>query len=278
MSAATRGGASDGASGGATGGAAPPKARPGSLRALEGLQPALGHRFQRIDLLAEALTHPSAAGPARPDNQRLEFLGDRVLGLVIAEVLMEALPGEAEGRLAPRLNALVRRETLAEVANELGLGAHLVLGRSENTSGGRRKKAILADATEALIAALYLDGGLEAARAFVTRHWAHRITATQEAPIDAKTRLQEWAQARGLPPPDYSLVARRGPDHAPDFTVAVTLSDGTTDEGLASTKKAAEQMAAEAMLSRLEPGVEAKSEPRSEPRREPGSEPGETGA
>ncbi|MEL6311561.1 MAG: S8 family serine peptidase, partial [Pseudomonadota bacterium] len=123
----------------------------------------------------------SAAGNARPDNQRLEFLGDRVLGLVIAEALMASRPDEAEGTLAPRLNALVRRETLAEVALEIGLGAHLVLGRSENVSGGRRKNAILADATEAVIAAIYLDGGLEAARGFIMRHWEGRIAASNAA-------------------------------------------------------------------------------------------------
>ncbi|MEM8598071.1 MAG: ribonuclease III [Pseudomonadota bacterium] len=212
---------------------------------------ALGHRFASPGLLAEALTHPSAAGPARPDNQRLEFLGDRVLGLLIAEALMSALPEEAEGTLAPRLNALVRRETLAEIAGEIGLGAHLVLGRSENISGGRRKKAILADAMEAVIAAIYLDGGLEPARAFVRRHWLDRLTAAEEAPIDAKTRLQEWAQARGMTPPAYALLSRHGPDHNPEFTVSVTLQDGQTAEGRARTKKVAEQAAAGSLLDRL---------------------------
>ncbi|MEL7137664.1 MAG: ribonuclease III [Pseudomonadota bacterium] len=212
---------------------------------------ALGHRFASPGLLAEALTHPSAAGPARPDNQRLEFLGDRVLGLLIAEALMSALPEEAEGTLAPRLNALVRRETLAEIAGEIGLGAHLVLGRSENISGGRRKKAILADAMEAVIAAIYLDGGLEPARAFVRRHWLDRLTAAEEAPIDAKTRLQEWAQARGMTPPAYALLSRHGPDHNPEFTVSVTLQDGQTAEGRARTKKVAEQAAAGSILDRL---------------------------
>ncbi|MEM7498930.1 MAG: ribonuclease III [Pseudomonadota bacterium] len=212
---------------------------------------ALGHRFRRPGLLAEALTHPSAAGPSRPDNQRLEFLGDRVLGLVVAEALMEALPEEAEGTLAPRLNALVRRETLAEIAGELGLGAHLVLGRSENISGGRRKKAILADAMEAVIAAIYLDGGLEAARGFVRRHWLARLTAAEEAPIDAKTRLQEWAQGRGMAPPSYTLEAQEGPAHDPEFTVSATLADGQRAEGRARAKKVAEQAAAEALLARL---------------------------
>lgn len=245
------------APGDSKGGAAPPKARPGSARAVDALGVALGHRFKRPDLLAEALTHPSAAGPARPDNQRLEFLGDRVLGLLVAEALMEALPDEAEGTLAPRLNALVRRETLAEIAGEIGLGAHLVLGRSENISGGRRKKAILADAMEAVIAAIYLDGGVAPARAFVHRHWLARLTAAEEAPIDAKTRLQEWAQGRGMTPPAYALLGREGPDHKPEFHVSVTLADGQTAEGRARTKKFAEQAAAEALLQTLAGEAEA---------------------
>ncbi|MEM8821554.1 MAG: ribonuclease III, partial [Pseudomonadota bacterium] len=201
---------------------------------------------------AHASISPSAAGPARPDNQRLEFLGDRVLGLLVAEALMEAWAEEHEGTLAPRLNALVRRETLAEIAVEIGLGAHLVLGRSENISGGRRKTAILADAVEAVIAALYLDGGLAAARNFVRRHWVGRLKAEAEAPIDAKTRLQEWAQARGMAPPDYALIDRDGPDHKPEFTVAAQLADGRTAEGRARSKKVAEQAAAEALLTELE--------------------------
>ncbi|MEL6267298.1 MAG: ribonuclease III domain-containing protein, partial [Pseudomonadota bacterium] len=135
------------------------RARPGSARDVEAAARRIGHRFAVPERLAEALTHASAAGSARPDNQRLEFLGDRVLGLVVAEALMAAFPEEAEGTLAPRLNELVRRETLADIAVELGLGEHLVLGRSESLSGGRRKKAILADAMEAVIAAVYLDGG-----------------------------------------------------------------------------------------------------------------------
>ena len=212
----------------------------------------LGHRFARPGLLEEALTHPSAAGPARPSNQRLEFLGDRVLGLVIAEALLETFPDADEGELAPRLNELVRRETLAEVAGEIGLGAYLRLGRSETTSGGRRKAAILADAMEAVIAALYLDGGLEVARAFVLRHWAGRIASGRAAPVDAKSRLQEWAQARGMGPPSYHIVARSGPDHAPRFTVRAVLESGEAAEGEARSRKAAEQAAATALLERLE--------------------------
>ncbi len=211
----------------------------------------LGHRFARPDLLDEALTHASAAGAAWPDNQRLEFLGDRVLGLIVAEALMEAHPDATEGSLAPRYNALVRRETLAEIAAEVELGEQLRLGRSEATSGGRRKAAILADAMEAAIAAVYLDGGLEAARDMVRRHWAERIAAQEQAPMDAKTRLQEWAQARGLTPPDYRLLNRSGPDHAPRFTVEAALATGARAEGTASSKKQAEQAAAAALLGAI---------------------------
>jgi ribonuclease-3 len=218
---------------------------------------ALGHDFAEPALLEEALTHPSAGGPARPDNQRLEFLGDRVLGLCVAEALFDAYPAEAEGTLAPRLNALVRRETLAEIADEIGLGQHLRLGRSENVSGGRRKKAILADAMEAVIAALYLDGGQEAARRFIRRHWEARMRAASTAPQDAKTRLQEWAQARGQTPPGYRTVARSGPDHAPRFTIEASLASGETATAEAETKKTAEQAAARALLDRLAGGEES---------------------
>ncbi|MEM7506244.1 MAG: ribonuclease III [Pseudomonadota bacterium] len=218
---------------------------------VENLSAYLGRSFANPDLLVEALTHPSAASPARADNQRLEFLGDRVLGLVIAEALIETYPQETEGALAPRLNALVRRETLAEIACEIGLGEHLHLGRSENTSGGRRKSAILADAMEAVIAALYQDGGLEIARAFILRHWQTRLIAPQEAPMDAKTKLQEWAQGQGLEPPSYEIKLRTGPDHAPTFTVEARLPTGAFAAGSAGSRKRAEQIAAAALLDEI---------------------------
>lgn len=211
----------------------------------------LGHSFRTPALLAEALTHPSAASAARPDNQRLEFLGDRVLGLVIATALLDAFPGEAEGTLAPRFNALVRRETLADVALDCDLSQHIELGRSESLGGGRRKAALLADAVEAVIAALYLDGGYEAAERFILKHWHHRLTAHATAPQDAKTRLQEWAQGHGLGLPVYALVHRSGPDHAPEFTVAVSVEDHGSATGRAASKKLAEQTAATALLDRI---------------------------
>jgi ribonuclease-3 len=214
----------------------------------------IGHAFARPALLDEALTHGSWAEAARPDNQRLEFLGDRVLGLVIAEALVAADPGATEGLLAPRLNALVRKETCAEVAATLRLGEAIRMGRSEVATGGRRKVAILGDAMEAVIAAVYLDGGLDAARAVVLRHWQERIATAAARAGDAKSRLQEWAQGRGQEPPSYRETAREGPDHAPRFTVEVQLATGERATGAASTKRGAEQAAAAALLARLEGG------------------------
>lgn len=209
----------------------------------------LGHKFSDLALLDEALTHPSAVTPARPHNQRLEFLGDRVLGLCIAEALVARFPDEAEGTLAPRLNELVRKETCAEVAREAGLDACLRLGKSEVKTGGKRKTAILGDAMEAVIAAVYLDGGLPAAQALIDRFWGGRIAGQGEAaPRDAKTHLQEWAQSRAQRPPKYETIGREGPDHAPVFRIAVTLSSGERAEGEARSKRAAEQAAAAKLI------------------------------
>jgi ribonuclease-3 len=209
----------------------------------------LGHDFRDPALLVEAVTHASMSAPTRPDNQRLEFLGDRVLGLVMAEALLAADSGAAEGALAPRFNALVRKETCADVAREVGLGDVLRLGRSEMMSGGRRKEALLADALEAVIAAVYLDGGFAPARALVLRLWAGRIASVQEDARDAKTALQEWAQARGQTPPAYVELGREGPDHAPLFTIEARLADGTAARAKAASKRQAEQAAAKALLA-----------------------------
>ncbi|MCI4660202.1 MAG: ribonuclease III [Neomegalonema sp.] len=211
----------------------------------------IGYRFQDRALLAEALTHVSAGGEARPNNQRLEFLGDRVLGLIIAQALLAAFPNEAEGQLAPRLNALVRKETLAEIGSGLDIGAHMQMARSEAMTGGRKKQALIADAMEALIAAVYLDGGLEAARHMVSTLWQDRVSAETAAPIDAKTALQEWAQAHGLALPLYRLIERTGPDHAPIFTVEAALSDGRSAKATDAPKRTAEQKAAAALLARI---------------------------
>ncbi|CAM4090557.1 ribonuclease III [Palleronia rufa] len=211
----------------------------------------LGHDFSRPELLLRALTHGSIASTTRPDNQRLEFLGDRVLGLVMAEALLRADPDAAEGQLAPRFNALVRKETCAEVARDIGLGDVLRLGRSEMMSGGRRKEALLGDAMEAVIAAVYRDGGFEAARDCILRLWGSRIARVEADARDPKTALQEWAQARGLAPPDYVELARRGPDHAPEFTIEARLSSGRTATARATSKREAQQGAARALLESL---------------------------
>ncbi len=212
----------------------------------------IGHDFRRPELLARAVTHASIATATRPDNQRLEFLGDRVLGLVMAEALLAADKGATEGQLAPRFNALVRKETCAAVAREVSLGDVLKLGRSEMMSGGRRKEALLGDAMEAVIAAVYLDAGFDAARGVVLRLWGARIGAVEADARDAKTALQEWAQARGLPPPSYTEQKREGPDHQPVFTVEARLSTGEAEIAKAGAKRQAEQAAARALLARME--------------------------
>ena len=212
----------------------------------------IGHIFRDPAQLLRAVTHASISSATRPDNQRLEFLGDRVLGLVLAEALLAADTKAAEGLLAPRFNALVRKETCADIARDVGLGEVLKLGRSEMLSGGRRKEALLGDAMEAVIAAVYLDAGFEAAKAMVLRLWQQRITGVDDDSRDAKSSLQEWAQARGMTLPNYTETGRDGPDHQPMFTVQVQLENGTGTTARAGSKRAAEQAAARAMLDRLE--------------------------
>jgi ribonuclease-3 len=212
----------------------------------------LGHDFTDPALFIEAMTHSSMAGGRH--NQRLEFLGDRVLGLVISEALLAQDSAADEGTLAPRFNALVRKEACAEVATALDLGSALRMGRSEMLTGGRHKTAILGDAMEAVIAAVYLDAGLDTARALILRHWGARIGEARAQTPDAKTALQEWAQARGQKPPAYLDRDRQGPDHAPLFTVEAQLEDGHAATGRASSKRAAQQAAAQSLLDALETG------------------------
>ncbi len=212
----------------------------------------IGYAFKRSELLIEAMTHSSLSSATRPDNQRLEFLGDRVLGLVISEALLKADPDAPEGQLAPRFNALVRKETCAEIANSVALGDGLKLGRSEMMSGGRRKQALLGDAMEAVIAAVYLDAGFEAARALVLRLWGERISNAETDARDPKTALQEWAQARGQRPPLYEETARKGPDHAPVFTIVARLQSGQEARAEAPSKRQAQQMAARLLLDQLD--------------------------
>jgi len=212
----------------------------------------IGHRFSRPELLVRAITHASISTATRPDNQRLEFLGDRVLGLVMAEALLAADPGASEGQLAPRFNALVRKEACADVARSIDLGAVLRLGKSEMMTGGRRKLALLGDGMEAVIAAVYLDAGFQVAHDMVLRLWGARVTEVAADARDPKTVLQEWAQARGMAPPRYIELGRSGPDHAPIFTIEARLADGRVQSASAGSKRIAEQAAAKALLALVE--------------------------
>ncbi|HBS50330.1 MAG TPA: ribonuclease III [Rhodobacteraceae bacterium] len=219
---------------------------------LKAFEQRIGHRFRNPELLLRALTHGSFSSATRPDNQRLEFLGDRVLGLVMASALLDQDERATEGQLAPRFNALVRKETCAEIAREIDLGAVLKLGRSEMLSGGRRKQALLGDAMEAVIAAVYRDAGLDAARDMVLRLWGARVAKVEADSRDAKTALQEWAQGRGLKPPQYHELDRSGPDHQPIFTIVAKLDTGDEARASAGAKRQAEQAAAAALLEKLE--------------------------
>jgi ribonuclease-3 len=224
---------------------------------LADLEIRLAYRFSDRSLAERALTHLSAAPPdlegGRLESyQRLEFLGDRVLGLAVADMLYAAYPQASEGELSIRLAALVRRDACAEVAALWDLGRHLRLGLGEVQTGGRKKTTILADVCEALIGAVFLDGGFVAARALIERAWGERMRAIAAPARDAKTALQEWAQARALGAPAYDEIERSGPDHAPIFTVRVTLEGYPPELGSASSKRAAEQAAAAAFMSRRE--------------------------
>jgi ribonuclease-3 len=227
-----------------------------ALPPLAGLEQTIGHRFRDHDLLEAALTHKSA--PRRPAHrdgrdtsyERLEFLGDRVLGLAVAEMLYERFPNESEGALAIRQAELVRQETLAAIAAELGLGRLVRLPDVEEKAA-RTKPALLADVCEALIGALHRDAGIDAARRFVAAHWSARMNAASEPPKDPKTALQEWAQARSLPLPRYRPVATGGPPHQPVFTVAVEVGTLERAFGTGGSKRLAEAVAAGEMLRRI---------------------------
>jgi ribonuclease-3 len=220
---------------------------------LAALESRLGFTFADRGLATLALTHLSAqamsGGERGQSYQRLEFLGDRVLGVVVAHMLYEAYPKASEGELSVRLAKLVRRETCAAVAEEWDVGPHVILGLGEARAGGRKKAAILSDVCESLIGAVFLDAGYEAARDLVVRAWRARMDAG-EPERDAKTAVQEWAQGRGLPAPRYAEVARSGPAHAPQFIMQVELDGFGPERGEATSKRAAEQAAAQAFLNR----------------------------
>ena len=214
----------------------------------------IGHKFNNNRLLQEALTHPGKAETHKnsPFNyQRLEFLGDSVLGLVIAELLFKLYPKESEGNLAKRHAALVRSETIAKIAREIGLGEYIRMADNEQFSDKRETNSNLEDVCEALIGAIFLDSNFEIAKSFVVKYWESQAKSMNEVPRDAKTTLQEWAQGRGLSLPTYTVIATTGPSHAPEFTIEVEVENSGTATATATSKRQAEQLAAKGLLDNL---------------------------
>jgi len=211
----------------------------------------LSHEFEHIEVLRRAVTHASAEPRAWNAYERLEFLGDRVLALIVAEQLLDRFPHEREGAIAKRHVNLVRREALAQVARSIGLGRFLLLSRGEEEAGSRDSDTILSDAMEAVIGALYLDGGLEAARRFILTEWNRLLELDLRPPQDPKTTLQEWAQGRKLALPRYVTVDQSGPAHAPEFTVHVIVEGQEPTVGIGRSKRLAEQAAAAELVKRV---------------------------
>ncbi|MFN0022638.1 MAG: ribonuclease III [Parvularculaceae bacterium] len=222
-----------------------------SAKGLAALQERVGHKFADPSLLKRALTHSSLAATSKVgDLERLEFLGDRVLGLITAEALWRKYPKMREGDLAPRFNALVRKETCAKAALAYGLDKLVKLSAQEEDSGGRRKKAILGDVCEAFLGALYIDGGLEAANKAYDLYWTPNLEALSMRHRDAKTTLQEWSQERALGAPKYEVVNAEGPAHAPAFTIDVIVKGHEPVRAEGQSKRAAQMAAAAAFLVR----------------------------
>ena len=219
---------------------------------LEALQGILGYTFKDESLLQHALRHASTTSERTQSNERLEFLGDRVLGLSIAGLLYERFKTEEEGELARRLAGLTSRETLSKVAKDLKLEPFIDMQISDKATKKRSRASVTADTLEAVLGAMYLDGGLDIPRAFIAKHWDALIEEDLTAPKDAKTALQEWAQARALGLPAYEIKDRTGPDHAPTFTVEVTLKGHQPNKGEGNSRRAAEQAAAQNMLTAVE--------------------------
>jgi|TARA_R100000005_G_scaffold96232_2_gene81628 ribonuclease-3 len=229
----------------------------GLTKNLEDLAALLDHDFSDPDLLKAAVTHSSLVKgkgnkPSRPDYDRLEFLGDRVLGLVISEELFRRFPNAESGQLSRRYNAQVRRETLAEIGLEMGLQDYIQMAGDLAASGGRENPAILEDVMEAIIAALYLDGGMQAARAFIKLKWWPRFDRKDASKKDAKSALQEWLAKTGRVLPVYAVVEETGPDHDRKFKVMVTVEGFSSTTGSGSSKRSAEQKAAAKMLKELQ--------------------------
>ncbi len=224
-------------------------------RKIDGLIRRVSHSFADTSNLEQALTHPSArtnkfrkGGKRVHENERLEFLGDRVLGLVIAEWLMERFPDGNEGELAQKLNALVRKETCALIAREIGLESYIRVGKSERSGGVHKRTTLLGDAMESLIAAIYLDGGYAEARTVIRRLWQEQMETVGDFLRDPKTVLQEWAQGRGLAAPTYTVLSQSGPDHNPRFEIEVGVEGLKGEIGQGGTKRGAEQDAANKLL------------------------------
>lgn len=214
----------------------------------------LGYRFKNRLLLEEALTHPSRTRQVQNaafNYQRLEFVGDAVLGLVVAHMLFEAFPDESEGHLAKRHAALVRSEAIAQVGQGLGISRHIIMASSEEVSGGRSNLSNIEDVCEALIGAIYLDGGFDPASMFVRMHWSPLVSAQGLPPRDAKTSLQEWAQGQGKKLPVYTVVHTEGPSHAPLFTIEVSVEGLAPVTASGASKRAAEQKAAQMLMETL---------------------------
>lgn len=230
------------------------KIEPETPDKLNELMAALGHSFTDIQVLKLALTHSSLIGEdkfSNFSNERLEFLGDRILGLIIAEILLNLFPNEDEGDLSRRHAELVRMETLGKVASSLQLGNFVFMAKGEERMGGRNNPSLLSDVCEAVIAALYMDGGFKTASKFIEDNWQPFLQLNPIPPKDSKTMLQEWAQKRGLPVPYYKEIERSGPAHEPIFTIAVTVVGERQFSGTGQSKRAAEQEAAENMLKKL---------------------------
>ncbi|AIL12530.1 hypothetical protein IM40_01745 [Candidatus Paracaedimonas acanthamoebae] len=215
------------------------------------LEKKLGYTFKNKKLLEQALTHSSLSS-IQENNERLEFLGDRVLGLIVAQLLFQRFSLAPEGELSLRHTQLVNKETLSQVGLSLTLGQYLRMARGERASGGHLKKSLLADACEALIAAIYLDGGLSAAQEFIVKYWEELLSEKGQFIKDAKSKLQERVQAQGKNAPRYEIVGRVGPHHAPVFTVAIFVEGLPSVEGSGASRREAEQQAAHRLLEYLD--------------------------
>ncbi|MBH69508.1 MAG: ribonuclease III [Rhodospirillaceae bacterium] len=215
---------------------------------LKSLESLVGHQFKKPEVLKQALTHASVERSSWNVYERLEFLGDRVLGLVIAQTLLHRFPEEREGQISRRYAQLVRRESLAIVAHKINFGNYLLISAGEEAAGARESITILSDALEAVIGALYLDGGLNAAEKFILEHWGPLLELDQEPPLDSKTALQEWAQRRQFDLPRYAVISQAGPAHSPKFIIEVSLGNFQPQRGSGTSKRQAEQMAAKLLF------------------------------